>query len=133
VAGELLAFWRTDPFARTWFDPKAGADAAPVPSAKNAKPQVVAAQNLKPGEAALLINGKSKFAKLERLLATTGPVRLVAFDMSGKQVLEIEDVFHKRTDLNSLLGSGEFRLHFLGQDGQRIKMTMDVPDVVRLK
>ncbi len=133
VAGELLAFWRTDPFARTWFDPNAAADAAPVPTTKNAKPQVVTAQNLKPEEAALVINGKSKFAKLERLLATTEPVRLVAFDMSGRQILEIEDVFHKRTELNSLLGSGEFRLHFLGKDGQRLKMTMDVPDVVRLR
>lgn len=133
VAGELLAFWRTDSFARMWFDPKAAADTAPAPTAPTAKPQVVAAQNLQPGEVALLINGKSKFAKLERLLATTGPVRLVAFDMGGKQILEIDDVFHKRTDLNSLLGSGEFRLHFLGEDGQRIKMTMEVPDVVRLK
>ncbi len=133
AANELLAFWRTDSFARTWFAPEMVADKAAAPSARDAKPQVIAAQNLKPGEPALLINGKSKFAKLERLLATTEPVRLVAFDMSGKQILEIEDVFRKRTELNSLLGSGEFRLQFLSKDGQRIKMTMDVPDVVKLK
>lgn len=130
VANELLAFWRTDRFARAWFAAEAIPD---KPPARDAKPQVIAAQNLKPGDPALLINGKSKFAKLERLLATSEPVRLVAFDMDGKQVLEVADVFHQRTDLNQALGSGQFRLHFLGKDGQRIKMTLDVPDVVRLK
>jgi hypothetical protein len=133
VAGELLEFWRTDPFARTWFNSEAPASQPATPGARDAKPQVIAAQHLAPDEPALLVNGKSKFAKLERLLATTDPVRLVAFDAAGKQVLEVADVFHKRTDLNSLLGSGSFRLHFLGRDGQRIKMTTDVPDVVKLK
>ncbi len=111
--------------------PAAGKPAAPTDH--DLKPQVIAAQKLKPGESALLINGKSKFAKLERLLATSDPVRLVAWDLAGKQLLTIDDVFHQRTDLNEKLGSGEFRVHFLDKDGQRLKMTMDVPDVVRLK
>jgi hypothetical protein len=139
VANELLAFWRTDPFARTWFTgrPASTADTAsnsPAPPATGtSKPQFQAAQRLQPGGPALLINGKSKFAKLERLLETRDGVRLVAWNLDGRQVLEIEDVFNRRTDLNALLGPGQFRLHFLDRTGQRLKMTLDVPEVVRLK
>jgi hypothetical protein len=136
VAGELLAFWRTNEFARMWF---AGMR-APAPAEKPAaaapaaeKPQVAAARALKPDEPALLINGKSKFAKLERLLGTKEPVRLVALDMTGKEVLAVADVFRQRVDLNERLGPGEFRLRFLGPDGKRIPMAKEVPEVVRLR
>ena len=139
VARELLDFWRTDAFARTWFaDPAqpAGSAAATPPADPNlgrVKPQVAAARGLKAGAAALLVNGKSKFAKLERLLGTRDGVQLVAFDMAGKQVLAVEDIFHKRTDLNQLLPAGSYRLHFLDQDGQRLKATAEMPEVVKLK
>jgi hypothetical protein len=139
VAKELLDFWQTDPFAKDWFNTKTARPSKltanqSVPAVgKELKPAQIAAQNTKPDEPALIINGKSKFAKLERLLATTEPVRLVVFDMAGKQLLTIDDVFHKHTELNTLLEPGEYRLHFLGRDGQRLKMTMDVPDVVTLK
>ncbi len=137
LARELCEFWSRDNFAKTWFtsaghEPIAEKVAASLPSPM--KPQVAAAQALKTGEPALLINGKSKFAKLERLLASAEPVRLVVFDVKeNRELLVVEDVFHQRTDLNEKLGAGEFRIHFLGQDGQRLKMTMDVPDVVKLK
>jgi hypothetical protein len=137
VAKELCEFWRHDAFAKTWFT---GRQAAPVaekpvaPAEAPMKPQVAAAQALKPGEAALLINGKSKFAKLERLLATNEPVRLVVYDVKDdKELLAVDDVFHQRIDLNEKVGSGEFRIHFLGKDGKRLPMTMDVPDVVKIK
>lgn len=137
VAKELCDFWSHDAFAKTWFT-KAGAapiSDKPVPEPETRmKAQVAAAQALKPGESALLINGKSKFAKLERLLATEEPVRLVVYDVKdNKELLVVEDAFHKRTDLNEKLGSGEFRIHFLGKDGQRLPMTMKVPDVVKIK
>lgn len=139
VARELLDFWRTDAFAKVWFTGSVQAadstsltrpvDAGP----EKPKPQIAAARVLKPGDPALLINGKSKFAKLGRLLGTRDNVKLVAFDMAGKQVLVVEEVFHKRTDLNKLLPAGNYRLHLLDKDGRRIKMTMDVPEVVRLR
>ena len=140
VARELLDFWRTDAFAKTWFTSSAqSTDSIPAaqsfadPGPGKAKPQIAAAQSLKPGEPALLVNGKSKFAKLERLLGTRDSVKLVVFDMEDRQVLAVEDVFHKRMDLNRLLLAGNYRLHFLNKDGQRIQMTIDVPDVVRLR
>lgn len=135
VARELCDFWSRDAFAKAWFT---GA-AAPAITEKPApppreKPQVAAAKSLKPGDSALLINGKSKFAKLARLLNTGEPVTLIAYDPSTNQeLLRVEDVFHQRLDLNEKLGSGEFRLHFLGKDGERLPMTMEVPEVVRLK
>ena len=137
VAKELFDFWSRDAYAKTWF-----AAATAVPTAEKAastpeprtKPQVTAAKALKPGEPALLVNCKSKFAKLERLLATNEPVRLVVYDVkNNKELLVVDDVFHQRTDLNEKLGSGEFRIHFLDKDSKRLPMTMDVPDVVRLK
>jgi hypothetical protein len=111
VAKELLAFWQNDPFAATWFNAKAASaneisPQKPVPAGKELKPAQIAAQNTKPDQPALIINGKSKFAKLERLLATTETVRLVVFDMAGQQLLTIEDVFHKHTELNTLLAPG---------------------------
>ncbi len=137
VAKELCEFWSRDAFAKTWFTGKPAAPLAEKPPASvetPMKPQVAAAQALKPGESALLINGKSKFAKLERLLATNEPVRLVVYDVEdNKELLAVDDVFHQRVDLNEKLGSGEFRIHFLGKDGKRLPMTMDVPDVVKIK
>jgi len=139
VAHELLDFWRTDAFARVWFTGKAQAtdSVAAIQAAdrgsKKPKPQVAAARDLKPGDPVLLINGRSKFAKLERLLGTREGVKLTVFDMAGKQVLVVEDVFYKRTDLNKLLPAGDYRLHFLDKDGHRIQMTMNVPDVVKLR
>jgi len=139
VARELVHFWRADTFARTWFtgavqrtdSATTAQHAAPVIEKPN--PQVAATRSLKPGEPALLINGKSKSAKLERLLGTRERVKLVVFDLQDKQVLVVEDVLHRRTNLNELLPAGNYRLRFLDKDGQRIQMTMDVPDVVRLK
>jgi len=139
VARELVHFWGTDTFARTWFTGAGqGTDSATAaqrkaPVIKKPKPQVAATQSLKPGEPALLINGKNKFAKLERLLGTRERAKLMVFDMQDKQMLVVEVVFHRRTNLNELLPAGNYRLHFLDKDGQRIQMTMDVPDVVRLK
>lgn len=127
VARELCEFWSRDVFAKTWFTAK-------TESASPMKAQAAAARALEPGEPALLINGKSKFAKLERLLAKSESVRLVVYDVKdNKLLLTVDDVFHQRTDLNEKLGAGEFRIHFLGKDGQRLPMTMYVPDVVRIK
>lgn len=134
VAKELCDFWSRDAFAKTWFTSAGAAVAEEKPAETKLKPQVAAAQSLKPGDPALLINGKSKFAKLERLLATDEPVRLVVYDTKdNKELLVVDDVFRQRTDLNEKLGSGEFRIHFLGKDGKRLPMTVDVPDVTRLK
>jgi hypothetical protein len=137
VARELCDFWSHDPFAKTWFLAKGAASAAPpsAPAANaNVKPQIAAAQALQAGDPALLINGKSKFAKLGRLLNTDKPVRLVAYDVKDNKVLlSVDDVFHQRLDLNEKLGPGEYRLQFLGADGKRLPMTMEVPDVVKIK
>lgn len=83
VACELLAFWRTDTFARTWF--------------------------------------------------TGGVQETDSATATQHAMLVIEDVFQRRTDLNKLLPAGNYQLHFLNKDGQRIQMTIDVPDVVRLR
>jgi len=40
---------------------------------------------------------------LEGLLATRDWVKLVVWDMSGKQMLEVANVFNQRTELNQLL------------------------------
>jgi hypothetical protein len=146
VTGELTTFWRTDPHARRWFAKEGSTSLAATPAAaprsrakpdsapaRDMKPQVRAAQALPSGEPALLINGKSKFAKLERLLATEGPVRMVVRDLEGKERIAVEDVFKQRLDLNEKIGPGEYRIEFFNAAGERIQFTQQVGEVLRLK
>jgi hypothetical protein len=132
VAGELLDFWRSDPYARNWFAAGA-AEPFPVKTAGAATAQKVFTKSDDPRDPAWIINGNNKIPKLQRLLGTTDNVRVVVRDVQGKQVLEIKDVFRKRSNLNELVPHGEYRLEFFDKDGKTIKLTQEVGEILRLK
>ncbi len=125
VALELLAFFKSDAHAKTWC---AARDKSAAPAAAP-----VIRKSDDPRDPAWIVNGNNKIPKLQRLLGTTVNVRVVVRDLQGKQVAEIRDVFSKRTNLNELVGQGEYRLEFYDKDGQRIKLTQEVADSLRLK
>ena len=82
---------------------------------------------------AWIANGKDKLPKLQRVCSTTDNVRAVFFDMKGVQVAEVKDVFHQHTDVNKLLGAGEFTFQFYDKDGNLLKSTGELKEAVRLK
>ncbi len=82
---------------------------------------------------AWIANGKDKLPKLQRVCGTTDNVRAVFFDMKGVKVAEIKDVFHEHTDVNKLLGAGEFTFQFYDKDGNLLKSTGELKEAVRLK
>ncbi len=82
---------------------------------------------------AWIANGKDKLPKLQRVCGTTDNLRAVFFDMKGVQVAEIKDVFHQHTDVNKLLGAGEFTFQFYDKDGKLLKSTGELKEAVRLK
>ena len=86
-----------------------------------------------PDEPAWTINGKNKMPKLLRLLGTKENVCVIVYDIEDKQVAEIRDVLHQQTDLNQLVGPGQYRLKFLDENGNPIRLTQEVADVLRLK
>ncbi len=119
VAKELLAFFATDKHAKTWF--------ATPPSTP------IAGKQAEASDPAWIINGVNKMPKLTRLLGTTENVRVVVHNLEGKQVGEIRDVFRRHTDLVKAVGPGQYRLEFYDSQGQRIKLTQEVGEVLRLK
>ncbi len=159
VAKDLTDFWSRDTFAKAWFASNA---AVPQPKPEALAPggarlrRAVATSDpqdstesrsttgpVKPSsnsrkdagldEPAWIVNGNNKMPKLERLLATTENVRVVVLGLDGEQIAEIKDVFHQHTDLNKVVGSGQFRLEFYDKDGKPIKKTMEVGEILRLK
>lgn len=129
VARELIDFWKQDPYARTWFTAEGG---------KKASTQVAGVQ-LSEGKAgglpepAWIINGQNKLPKLKRLVGDNDFVRVLVRNLKGDQVAEIRDVLHLNTDLNRLVGPGEYRLEFFDRQGKRIKLTLEVGEVLKLK
>jgi len=86
-----------------------------------------------PDSPAWIINGNNKMTKLQRLLGTTENVKVVVRDLTGKQVLEVQDLCNRRTNLNELLPRGEYRLDFFDKDGKPIALTADIRETLRLK
>jgi hypothetical protein len=135
VADELLAFFATDPYAKMWYlatdsnwtttPPAPSPIASPAPSAAK-KPAT-------PDEAAWIVNGANKLPKLKRLVGNHEFVRAIIRDSDGKIVHEIDDILNRHTDLNQLLGAGQFDLKFVDRDGRQIELTQPVGDKVRLK
>jgi myo-inositol-hexaphosphate 3-phosphohydrolase len=86
-----------------------------------------------PDEPTWIINGKNKMPKLRQLLGTTENVCVIVYDLEDKQVAEIRDMLDQQTDLNKLVGTGQNRLKFLDENGNPIRLTQEVANVLRLK
>jgi hypothetical protein len=82
---------------------------------------------------AWIANGKDKLPKLQRVCGTTDNVRADFFDAKGTKVAEVKDVFHQHTEVNKLLGAGEFTFQFYDKDGKLLKSTGELKEAVRLK
>ena len=82
---------------------------------------------------AWIANGRDKLPKLQRVCGTTDNVRAVFFDATGAKVAEVSDVFHRHTDVNKLLGKGDFTFQFYDKDGKLLKSTGELKEAVRLK
>ena len=54
-------------------------------------------------------------------------------DLTGKWVAEVEDILHKRIDLNMLVGPGDYKIEFLDREGKPIKLSQEVGEVLKLK
>jgi hypothetical protein len=135
VAKELTDFWSRDEFARRWFL-TGGAQLEKVSTPAAASVPVTTraiAKHAGSDSPAWIINGMNKMPKLERLLATTDGVRVIVRKLDGKVAAEVSDVFGRHTDLNQLVGTGEYRLEFYAKDGKRIALTKEVGEVLRLK
>ncbi|MBL9176696.1 MAG: hypothetical protein JNM65_01460 [Verrucomicrobiaceae bacterium] len=82
---------------------------------------------------AWIANGKDKLPKLQRVCGTTDNVRAVFYDAKGVKAAEIKDVFHQHTDVNKLLGTGDFTFEFYDKEGRLLKSTGELKQAVRLK
>jgi len=82
---------------------------------------------------AWIANGKDKLPKLQRVCGTTDNVRAVFYDAKGVKAAEIKDVFHQHTDVNKLLGAGDFTFKFYDKEGRLLKSTGELKQAVRLK
>ena len=54
-------------------------------------------------------------------------------DGSGKEVLSIEDILHKHTDLNTLLERGDYVVTFYDENGKVIPLPEEFKTTVRIK
>ena len=82
---------------------------------------------------AWIVNGKDKLPKLQRVCGTTDNVRAVFIDQQANKVGEVIDVFRQHTDVNKLLGKGEFTLQFYDKDGTLLNSTAEFKQSVILK
>jgi len=82
---------------------------------------------------AWIANGKDKLPKLQRVCGTTDHVRAVFYDAKGTKVAEVKDVFRQHTDVNKLLGAGDFTFEFYDKEGRLLKSTGELKQAVRLK
>lgn len=85
------------------------------------------------GTYSYIVNGNDKLPKLKRLYGENTVLTLVAYDLSGTELLRIEDVYHKTTNLNELLGVGEYKLLFYDESGALLTPSQEVDDIVELK
>lgn len=77
-----------------------------------------------PEGAMIMLNGETKIAKFSRRYDTSRPITMRGTDANGKEVLVIEDVFHKYTDFNQLLAPGEYTLRMYdGETGALLTST----------
>ncbi len=86
-----------------------------------------------PNQPAWVVNGANKLPKLKRILGSNDIVKCIISDGSGKEVLVIEDVLHKHTDLNLALERGEYVVTFFDEKGKQITLPEEFKSTVRIK
>ncbi len=87
-----------------------------------------------PNSPAWLVNGKDKLPKLRKLVAGHDPVKAVFKSSAGTEVLTIEDIIHKHSDLNKLLDRGEYVVTFYDENGKEIDIDIEQQaNLVRIK
>ncbi len=92
-----------------------------------------AGATIDPDAPAWIVNGANKLPKLKRILTGNDIVRAVFTDAKGKNVAEISDVLHAHTDLNTLLGRGDYTLTFYDENGKVIPLPEEFKSAVRIK
>ncbi|MBV6396256.1 MAG: hypothetical protein HFACDABA_01854 [Anaerolineales bacterium] len=80
-----------------------------------------------------IVNGNDKLPKLMRLYGKQTVLTLVAYDLAGNEILRINDVYHKATNLNELLGAGEYKLLFYDQGGTLLTPNQEVGETLIIK
>lgn len=89
-------------------------------------------KTIDPNAPAWVVNGANKLPKLKRVLDPHTNVKCVISD-GGKEVLVIEDVLNKHTDLNAALDRGEYTISFYDEQGKQIKLPEEFKSMVRIK
>lgn len=102
----------------------------PTQSESNATPST---SNTGGGAYTYIVNGKDKLPKLMRLYGEDTILTLVAYDLEDNELLRIEDVYHKNTNLNELLGAGEYKLLFYDDNGTLLTPSQEVGEILILK
>lgn len=90
-------------------------------------------KTIDPNAPAWVVNGTNKLPKLNRVLDGYDVVKCVIADSKGKEVLVIEDVLHKHSDLNALLERGDYSITFYDEKGKKIKLPEEFKSMVRIK
>jgi len=85
------------------------------------------------GNYSYVINGNDKLPKLKRLYGENTILMLVAYDLAGNELLRIDDVYHKTTNLNELLSAGEYKLLFYDDAGTLLTPSQEVGEILVLK
>jgi len=80
-----------------------------------------------------IVNGKDKLPKLKRLYGEDTVLTLVAHDLAGNELLRVEDVYHTATNLNELLGAGEYKILFYDASGALLSPSQEVGGTLILK
>lgn len=97
------------------------------------KPTTKPGKTIDPNQPAWVVNGANKLPKLKRLLGSNDIVKCVMKDSAGKEVLSIEDILHKHTDLNELLEQGVYQVTFYDEKGKVIALPEEFKTTVRIK
>lgn len=90
-------------------------------------------KTIDPDAPAWVVNGANKLPKLRRVLDPNKDVDCVITDAKGAEVLRIDDVLNKHTDLNAALERGEYKVTFYDANGKEILLPAEFNAMVRIK
>ncbi|MFN8386695.1 MAG: alpha/beta hydrolase [Anaerolineales bacterium] len=113
--------------------PAPATQSVPISTSSNTEAAPVVSADTNDGNYSYIVNGNDKLPKLKRLFGEDTVLTLVVQDLAGNELLRIEDVYRKTTNLNELLGAGEYKALFYDETGALLTPSQEVDDILTLK
>ncbi|MCC6568136.1 MAG: hypothetical protein IT315_02750, partial [Anaerolineales bacterium] len=113
--------------------PAPATQSVPISTPSNTEAAPVVSVDTNDGNYSYVVNGNDKLPKLKRLFGEGTVLTLVVQDLAGNELLRIGDVYRKTTNLNELLGAGEYKALFYDETGALLTPSQEVDDILTLK